>query len=478
MKPAGAVPRVPFEAIPEAVMLGLTRKGKTIDMIEKASKYKGDASQQKFRNKQAWHSKPELDRFVADTLKLDIPSVLGPKRVTSEFSSAISSEISKLRKKGTILDWQGDKRIGVWRLAKTPQKPTGDLKMSMKGDIPTQDSPQYDNETGTVSEEDMRRAFVSILSRGAKDNTYKFALARAILEYCHKKPAAGNDFVYEIPYEYLAGRFLRYYWRQECLFKIKQDFHKKRTPKVVQAIQEVFDSSTPGSFSKLKNTDIQRAEKMILRDVFGHARSKTSLVVPKFQKIKVGQRATYTPIFYDYDDGEKMIYIKPDAFEFFNRNYQVLLRVVLAEWTRFLERVNTMPRLMTKLGNTEMRRSAMKNYREPLERHFDHCFYCCDRLEAEYTDVDHFIPWSYIFEDSLWNLVLACRDCNCKKSASLAEEEFLNSLIERNTRYSNRIEMLRSSLYDLSRSDGGWRQGISNHYHTCRDYGFTAISLP
>ena len=36
-----------------------------------------------------------------------------------------------------------------------------------------------------------------------------------------------------------------------------------------------------------------------------------------------------------------------------------------------------MPRLMTKLGNTEMRRSAMKNYREPLERHFDHCFYCC-----------------------------------------------------------------------------------------------------
>jgi hypothetical protein len=42
------------------------------------------------------------------------------------------------------------------------------------------------------------------------------------------------------------------------------------------------------------------------------------------------------------------------------------------------------------------------------------------------------IPWDYIFEDALWNLVLACESCNCSKSNSLPSKKYLRKLMERN----------------------------------------------
>ena len=464
--------KIPFELIADAVRCGLTRKGKTIDMIEKAKGSEGELSQQKFRDEFVWHNKRDLELFVADMLKLDPAAVMGPRRRTSDFSSAISAEIGKLRRKGVIQDWH--KGMGVWRLTEPLKMQPPQLQASMEDYNPQK---KYDNAGSAATESEMRKVFVNILSRGPKDNTYKFALARAILEHCHGT-RTGRDSAYHISYRHLARCFLKYYWRQESVFKIRQTFDRKRTPRAIQAIGEIFDSSTPGIFEKLDADDIIRAEDLIMKTVFGHARTKTSLVVPKFQNIKVGQRVRREAIFYEYDDDAKYIYLRPEAFAFFKQNYDLLRRVVLAEWTRFLEKVNTMPRLMMKVEDARVKRGPMTQYRKLLEDHFDHCFYCCNRLEREYTDVDHFIPWSYIFEDDLWNLVLACRGCNHKKSASLAGEEFLELLIKRNSTYHTRMESLENSLHYLSVKSDGWKRGINNHYYTCRDYGFTPISLP
>ena len=90
--------------------------------------------------------------------------------------------------------------------------------------------------------------------------------------------------------------------------------------------------------------------------------------------------------------------------------------------------------------------------------------------------VDHFIPWSYIFEDSAWNLVLACQECNCKKSNSLAQPKFLNYLIERNSKYENQIPILKKSLAMLD-SGRGWEPEIMRHYNSCKEYGFLQIHM-
>ena len=46
--------------------------------------------------------------------------------------------------------------------------------------------------------------------------------------------------------------------------------------------------------------------------------------------------------------------------------------------------------------------------------------------------VDHFIPWSFIKEDKLWNFVLACPACNIRKSNKIPKMEYIKIIQTRN----------------------------------------------
>ena len=103
-----------------------------------------------------------------------------------------------------------------------------------------------DTQTTKIDEYSLKETFISILTKDRKDNTYKFAFARALIEYCKMNPPT-----YGIPYSYFADKFLEYYWHQECRYKIKQDFTIKSMPKVIYAIRHVFKDNSYGSFSKV-----------------------------------------------------------------------------------------------------------------------------------------------------------------------------------------------------------------------------------
>ncbi len=60
------------------------------------------------------------------------------------------------------------------------------------------------------------------------------------------------------------------------------------------------------------------------------------------------------------------------------------------------------------------------------------CFYCGKPVTKRSVEVDHFIPWSFIKDDQIWNFVLACPECNNKKRDKLAQVDFLNKISERN----------------------------------------------
>ena len=302
-------------------------------------------------------------------------------------------------------------------------------------------------------------------------------LARALLEHCRETPYGSGE-ACRVPYEYLAGKFLEYYWHQECKFRIKQDFKTKSTPKVVQAIRSTFTGYVPGGFGDVDGDRKDRARRDILNTVFGSAKAKTSLVVPKFQKVMEGSYAVERRVFYDYDDDEKVVTLRPAAFAFFKNNNGLLSRAVLAEWAKFLERINgSLPRLVAKIEQDEARREPLTRFRNAYMPHTDHCFYCCGMLERGDTHVDHFLPWSYIFEDEAWNLVLACSRCNLKKSDSLPQDEFRRELIRRNGSYRDRIGILDSSLRIID-TRLGWEREIQNHYETCQEYGFNVIRMP
>jgi hypothetical protein len=88
---------------------------------------------------------------------------------------------------------------------------------------------------------------------------------------------------------------------------------------------------------------------------------------------------------------------------------------------------------LTKLDESA-KRSNLDVYRQILFDEFEskNCFYCGKRLRDEGIQVDHFIPWAFIKDDKLWNMVLACSTCNNKKRDKLAPSAYLDKLIVRN----------------------------------------------
>ena len=457
--------------IPEFLKYSLSQQSMTIaEMEEKKHKsIPNDQSQSKYENMPVWHSRIDLIENLAQELQIS-PEYWGSQRTSADFYNTIDQEISKLRKKKIIVDWNSSKRTGIIRLTDTNQtfsKPTVSLDESQESVL-----------VDSADQNDPKKIFVSILRKGRKDNTYKFALARALLEYCKETSYDDNDAYRVIPYEYLADKFLKYYWYQECKFRIKQDFKIKSTPKVIQAIRKVFNDSTPPDFDLVDEEQKDLAKRIILKDIFGNAKSKTSLVVPKFQKIVEGRYSNLTKVFYDYDDTAKKITLHPAAFRFFKDNNSLLSLAVLAEWAKFLEKTNgSLPKLVAKIEQENPKRKPLSAYRDAYLEHTNHCFYCRDKLETGYIHVDHFVPWSYIFADDAWNLVLACQDCNLKKSGSLPTQNWKNYLVDRNKKYRDQIPLLNESI-ELIDTRLGWEREIDNHYKTCNEYGFNIIKMP
>ena len=342
-----------------------------------------------------------------------------------------------------------------------------------------------------TDDKELRHDFISILTKGRKSNTYKFALARFLLEHSQKcEPDDINKKIMNnekeiVDYQDIANMFLKYYWHQECKYRIRQNHQKEKPPSVITTITKVFGKKyIPESLTEPKFTkQINLAQKEIRSKVFGKESNKTSQVIPRFQNIMEGSKSKRKQIFYDYDDEKAHLEIKPEALKFFHDNNSVLMKSVILEWSKFLEKINTLPRLIAKVQSANVRRSSLMKYKE-IFKDFRNCFYCDASLDGLRTHVDHFIPWSYIFEDEAWNLVLACEGCNLKKSDSLAgpadvdyKSHWCDELIKRNHDYRKEIKPLGKSLQDLD-AGKGWDTEINRHYRNCVEYGFNVVSLP
>jgi CRISPR/Cas system Type II protein with McrA/HNH and RuvC-like nuclease domain len=112
---------------------------------------------------------------------------------------------------------------------------------------------------------------------------------------------------------------------------------------------------------------------------------------------------------------------------------------------KFLESNNTIPHINYILGKVETisKRESLSKYLEILTRYDNEsCFYCGKAIKNEKRNihVDHFIPWSFIQNDNLWNLVIACQKYNIQKSDKIANEQYLDHLLIRNQELSKEIE--------------------------------------
>lgn len=153
------------------------------------------------------------------------------------------------------------------------------------------------------------------MTRGRKDNTYKFALARFLIDYAYAlddsyiRTKLENNESEVIEFGIIAKSFLKYYWHQICKYKIRQNFNMDKLPLIVQIIQDIFGNGyIPKPFESMNDEKIIHAEKEITKKCFVE-------VIPRFQKIMDGVCVTSSEVFYEYN--RSSISVKPQALQFF-----------------------------------------------------------------------------------------------------------------------------------------------------------------
>jgi hypothetical protein len=145
---------------------------------------------------------------------------------------------------------------------------------------------------------------------------------------------------------------------------------------------------------------------------------------------------TDTPALYRFNELQRSIEIHPDWYRYILSNFAIINGWVNYEWVRYLQKRNpSAPAIVQKISLPE-KRSSLAAQREywRLVMHYSprpiQCIYSGKTLSADQFSLDHFLPWSFVCHDQLWNLVPADASANSSKGKVLPDSEQLDRFIE------------------------------------------------
>ena len=258
-----------------------------------------------------------------------------------------------------------------------------------------------------------------------KRNTYKFGLIKAILDNFFSGKSKEQGIYYT--YEQLFVKFAENYWNLVVKYHLRQ--MRKDGKSEYSKIEKIFQEATTENplLSILEFASIEE----------GKRTSIIKLVVQECKKNVIG--ALYNDFdgtIYSFDLKESGLTLNPCVYEFILKYKYELEKLNYYSWARMLEQINNddvLIRVIDKLELSTPRRDNLSVYREILRKEFEEntCFYCGKKLQKS-IHVDHFIPWSFVKDDKIWNLVLSCAECNERKNSKIPVKNYLVKIENRN----------------------------------------------
>jgi 5-methylcytosine-specific restriction endonuclease McrA len=257
-------------------------------------------------------------------------------------------------------------------------------------------------------------------SKSRNSTTYKFVLVKSLLENLYNV----NEML-ELSYTSLFSSFAKIYWNlviHHNLNQINMVGKRSEVQNILLSIQHKQQLPSEVVFDKLSYElqllIIQKIMKKCKINVMGAIYGDTQGTI------------------YDFDNKKEMLKINPSFYSFMQRSQRVLTYLANYHLALFLEKFNEAGdthHLLLKVENVSRRASLDQFYQILSSFYQGTCFYCGKPIKKkDSAHVDHFIPWSFVQADQLWNLVISCSSCNLSKSDKLAEKMFLDALLDRN----------------------------------------------
>lgn len=275
---------------------------------------------------------------------------------------------------------------------------------------------------------DLLSTITQIVKYGRNTNSYKFALLRALIRQApHTDP--NNP---QIATRALAEEFVALYWPIEVTFRLRQGSDPDKDPIVMKEIRKLISSKKIPS--GISHSDFKRRHHKAWDHLCSVVEQKAFRdVIPRFHMLRkqAANKALYR---YPLNSVKKggSIELTPEGRYLLINQASTLDLVAVQGWARFTESFSSSPKLTSKLSGEPPTRKPLSKWLPALSKmQSNKCFYCEGQIRSK-PHIDHFLPWSFVFEDKAWNLVMCCKICNLQKSDQLPSELYLRKILLRN----------------------------------------------
>lgn len=272
-------------------------------------------------------------------------------------------------------------------------------------------------------------------------NSYKYLFFLAILERIEQDAKEGKVTTF-IPLIEVVSRALRFGWYPHRFFRLSFGAHDQ----VAGILDDLVFDIPPGTitnpstanqlYSAISSQFLKIRAAELLRYV------PYRLIAPFFKEELKGVRDSrrdrhicelahasfnsVNPSFYRITPCGSSIELHLDWCFHIATNFKVIRSWVLLEFSRFLQKRNPdIPAITSKLEPPKQRgsmRVQTEFWREILDKENFQCIYSDNTLRPESFHLDHFLPWSFVCHDELWNLIPADPSANSSKGNNLPSE--------------------------------------------------------
>ncbi|MDT0628069.1 HNH endonuclease domain-containing protein [Alteromonas sp. W364] len=139
---------------------------------------------------------------------------------------------------------------------------------------------------------------------------------------------------------------------------------------------------------------------------------------------------------YRIETDKQFIQVHPEWGKFIRRHYHLLAAYLESEWVKYLQKHNpNIPGVISKTA-PPINRSSLKSQTSYwtdylIEHPRTLCIYSGDSLDNASISIDHFLPWSFVCHDRIWNLVPTTKSINSSKGNALPSmDKYLDKFIE------------------------------------------------
>jgi HNH endonuclease len=172
----------------------------------------------------------------------------------------------------------------------------------------------------------------------------------------------------------------------------------------------------------------------LIRPFFEIGGLKDSQVNQQIQVMADRLFETRKPL-YKFNDSATSILIHPEWVSYLQNNDRVVRGWVLWNWLQYMQRNNpSTPNIVSKILPSQERESlnSQTNYWKTVIANCPElqCIYSGQVLVTTKLSLDHYLPWSFVAHDRLYNLIPVPREVNSSKSDRIPSNSYFDSFVK------------------------------------------------